>query len=144
MNSVSLTYKAEDESHGELAAKLRCGEFSGRGSAWFNISQVEEFAQSIGRYPIEADSAPLLESGFWKDDGTLDQVHFRIQIKPIGQRGMLSASVQLAATEMSTGVSSEIRVEFPVIYGDLARFQSSLLSHLNGQATEAILEQSLS
>jgi len=141
MNSVAITYKAEDEWHGELTAKLRGGEFTGRGSAWFNVSQVLEFARSIGTYPIEASSAPLLEGGFWKDDGTLDQVHFRIQIKPIGHRGMLSASVQLLATDNYTGFNSEIRVEFLVTYGDLASFQTSLLSHINGDAAEATLEQ---
>lgn len=144
MNSVSLTYTPEDEWHGELAAKLRGGEFTGRGSAWFNVSELLEFARSIGTYPIEASSALLLESGYWNDKGTLDQVHFRMKIKPVGKRGMLSASVHLSATENSADSSGEIRVEFPVTYGDLANFQSSLLSHLNGNAAEATLEQSRS
>ena len=142
MNSITLTYTPEDEWHGELAAKLRWGEFSGHGSAWFNVAEVRAFARSIGTYPIEASSALLIQGGSWNDDHTLDQVHFEFKIKPHGRTGALSARVHLLATDIYTSFASEVRVELPITYGDLANFQSSLFAHLNRQTAQATLKLS--
>ncbi|WP_412065759.1 hypothetical protein [Rhizobium sp. SYY.PMSO] len=142
MHSLILRYKAEDDWHGELSAIIACGDFTGRGAAWFNISDLMAFARSIEAYPIDTGSAPDLVGGTWKDKGTLDRATVHIRIEPIGHRGLLRVTVEVATNDNSPDFSGDLRVELSVTYRDLANFQSSLAQHLSGRSAEATLERS--
>jgi hypothetical protein len=141
---VFCHYRPEDEAHGELTAMVRCAEFVGKSSARFNLSQPQAFEQSLGAFPIDAGGMQVLEGGVWHQ-GVIDQLHVRILIAPLGQKGLLGVSVYLAtptSTEDVAGTNGEISLRFPVTYGDLARVQSSLRDHVRGFAPQAVLEQS--
>lgn len=143
MNRTTFKYKADDEWHGELSARLHCGEFTGYGSAWFNVSQILAFAKAIEAYPVAVENPATLEGGMW-ENGSIVQANLRIRIIPFGRKGHLTVSVELAPSNQPEGILNEVRVSYPVTYGDLGNFRSALIDHMHGRSAEATLEQSAS
>ena len=95
MKRLSISYKPEDISNGELTVTVQNEGFAGKSTAWFNIEKLRDFAEALGACPIVSGQEPVLLAGYWKD-GKLDDTHVSIRIEPSGPRGKIRIKVILA------------------------------------------------
>lgn len=142
---LHLSYRPDDEWHGQLDATVRSGAFSGRGSAWFNRQQLKEtFAAALRAFPLSASDPPMIEGGFWRKEqpGTLDQCHLRIHVRPYNSRGTLLVQVDLATecwASPDNDQQQSVTARFLAEYATLGEFASHLEQVLDGKRDEAIL-----
>ena len=102
---LQLTYRSDEEWTGEIIATVKSGVFSARGSAWFDRTHVKQtFLAALRSFPFSLTDSPMIEGGFWseRNQGTLDQCHLRIIIKPHNERGTLLVFVELATESWKT------------------------------------------
>ena len=147
MNSLSLSYRAEDQWHGELTATVESGDFCGRGAAWFTLAQLQEFARLARTYPIAEGQEPRLIGGFWDDDGQrLKQCHLSIQLSLHDRQGSIRLTVALG-TQTQDDDDRDLRhtltARFLTTYADIDRFGLALTSLLEGQTDAATLQEAL-
>jgi hypothetical protein len=130
---------------GELFAQAETGGFSGKAAAYFDIPQIEKFANAISEYPLPERSRCSLASGFGPV-GTepLHQEHLSIEIYPIDSRGHIGVQVRMATpiwTEMRPDSQKTAKVELLTSYEPLAKFSRDLLGLISGTVAEAVLEE---
>jgi hypothetical protein len=147
MHALSLTYKPEDDWHGELFAVVESGEFRGCGSAWFSTEQLRAFHRATGTYPLTLSAEPKLEGGYYDETGmALKQCHLSIQLTPHDPLGAVRVTVSVS-TQASCDDDRELRqsltARFLVNYGDIDRFRVDLAAMLESAAGEAVLTGAL-
>jgi hypothetical protein len=57
---LSLRFDDDGDGTGELLAQASSSGFSGEGGAWFSTSELQDFAEAIGMYPIQKEIHPTL------------------------------------------------------------------------------------
>ena len=144
MQRLTLSYRREDERHGEVTAHVESGTFAGRSSAWFRMEQLRAFGKALDRFPIVPGEEPTLIGGYWRSDDKVDQAHVFIRIEPAGLRGELRMRVTLATPDVPEGSSDQHSVQVAILisYADLGAFQRDLAALLDGKMPEACLEAS--
>jgi hypothetical protein len=96
---LTLRFKDDKDSTGELFATVRQGAFSGAASAWFGVDEVRAFGRALQeQFPLPFATPVTLEGGFWtsEDIPKLDQLHLRLSVYPIGGTGIIGIKVELA------------------------------------------------
>ena len=139
---LRLSYRPDDEWHGELSAVVKSGAFSGEGSAWFGRQRLEAFVPALHAFPLSAGNPPMIEGGYWRNDTTLEQCHLRIAVRPYDTRGSLLVQVDLASPSQTTADEDRqqlVTVRFLTEYAALATFASSLERLLEGKSSSAVL-----
>ncbi len=142
-DSLRLRASFDDDGTAELFAEVSANGFCGRGSAWFNVSQLSVFALELGqRFPLS--STLEIAGGYWSPSakGTLDQEHLAIAFYPVGGLGTVGCQVRLASQllpEQRPASQNSVRVEMFTSYHEVARFSASLLKLSFGEVDEAIL-----
>jgi len=53
-----LRFEDDGDGTGKLLAHATSGGFSGEGGAWFSISELQDFAEAIGMFPIPEGNPP--------------------------------------------------------------------------------------
>ena len=140
---LRLTLTPDDDGTAELHAEVVARGFSGRGSAWFNLSGLTEFANALGKaFPLQ--DAIELRGGYWgKEPGAgLTQEHLTVRFYPVGNRGAVGCQVRLATPIQEHDRPDEqhaVRVELTTHYQELQQFSTDMLSLANGVAHEAVL-----
>jgi hypothetical protein len=139
MNFLRLTYAPEDEWHGEVTAYIQCNGFTGRGSAWFGRSQIDDFLAQLEPCPISDSDAPVLSGGYFNRDGSLAEELIGIRIRPHNSTGTLRVSVHLADQVEHEGEKQQLNAVLLTTYAEVAVFKSALAAHLAGTTGEAEL-----
>ena len=139
---LRLTLAQDDDGTAELFAEVVANGFSGRGSAWFNLSDLAGFADTLSRtFPLQ--NAVELKGGYWHKDGSgLSQEHLALSFYPVGSRGTLGCQVRLATPIQEHDSPDErhsLRVELATYYQELQQFAKDLLGLANGAVREAVL-----
>lgn len=143
---LQLTYWTDEEWTGQITATVKSGAFSARGSAWFDRTQVKQtFLAALRCFPFSLTDAPMLEGGFWskENQGTLDQCHLRITIKPYNERGTLLVRVELATESWKTSdadLENRATIRFLTEYGMVDIFAQHLEEVLDGKRDVAVLK----
>lgn len=144
VNVLRLTYRPDDEWHGELFGCVESEGFKGKGSAWFGIGQLREFCALAGNFPISESDGPSLAGGFFDDgDHTLKQCHLAVRLSPHDPLGSIRVTVTLATPAWDSGdadLQRRVKTRFLVSYMDVERFRTSFEAMLDGQVEEAVLE----
>ena len=141
---IKLTFRNDCDGTGKLSVEGEGRGFAGRSGAYFDVSQVQDFARAIGEFPLPDSRRCAISSGFWSREtpGELDQEHVGIEVYPIDGRGHLGVQVRLS-TEVWQGTRSNsqksARFEIITTYQPLADFSRDLLALMSGTAAEAIL-----
>lgn len=143
---LRLKIDIEDDGTARLSAKVMSQGFSGHGSAWVGVPDIEDFAHRLATtYPLEASNKLSLRGGYW--DGAepprLDQRHLSIEFYPIGFRGEIGCRVELATSVQSQDrpeSQHSVAVEFRTTYEGIKAFSTSMLHLVNGIEPEAVLE----
>jgi len=96
---LQLRFEPDTDGTGELFARVRRGEYSGAGSAWFGCDQVESFGQALREtYPIPAGTALELRGGYWKHGATppeLEDVLLGITVCQASSTGAVAVRVEV-------------------------------------------------
>jgi hypothetical protein len=143
---LQLTAHVDDDGSADLFAIATSNGFAGQGSAWFNLSEIRDFATRIAKYPLQ--DAVEIAGGYFSDSrpGELAQTHLSIRVYLLDGRGQLGVRVTLTdphhAGDRVEAVHS-VALEIRTIYNRLERFSRDLLNLLDGRATEAVLEEEL-
>lgn len=58
-NSLRLSLEPDDDGTCELFATVSVNGFSGNGSAWFNLCDLEKFAKEFMAYPLRPENLPI-------------------------------------------------------------------------------------
>lgn len=141
-----LTYRPEDNGHGQLHATVVSPPFAGSGSAWFTRETLKhEFISALREYPLSASKPPTIAGGFAGKStgpGTPDQCHLRIVVKPYDARGSLLVSVHFASEfwdNSSKELQQSMTARFRVEYSAIDAFASEFEELLDGSGQTAIL-----
>ena len=126
----------------ELIVDGASGPFRGRGSAWFSVARLAEFAHEIEAFPLPAE-APELAGGYWCQDGTgIEQQHLRMRVAQIERRGVVGIQLEFATpvqngdrTEGQSRAAFEVRTD----YAALGRFAHDLARLASGDVDVAEL-----
>lgn len=143
--SLTLEFRDDSDGTGELVATVEVHGFAGRGSAWFGITQIDEFADALGQFPLPVDSRYELAGGFWKEH-RLVQEHLGIEVYPIGPRGRIGIQVRVATeySELWPGFRPEAqmmaRMEIITSYQPLLYFSKGLKDLVRGSSKQVRLE----
>jgi len=142
---LHLSYRPDDEWHGQLDAVVTSGAFTGRGSAWFSRDHLKDtFIAALREFPLSVSNPPLVEGGFWSKakSGTLEQCHLRINVRPHDARGSLLVQVDLATESWTTPDKDQqqcVTARFLTEYAAIDAFASQLEQVLDGQREAAVL-----
>jgi hypothetical protein len=137
-----LSYQADADGTGKLKVVVGSRGFSGESAAWFDTTNLKDFARSLSIYPLADDDHPNIHGGFGGNlrTGSSPQEHVRLEIGPVGGKGQVGIWVHLA-TEVwpDTRPESfyEVRLELLTTYERLRMFSIHLLRVLEGDLSEA-------
>jgi hypothetical protein len=142
---LRLRFQDDHDGTGKLLARAETAGFAGESAAYFNISEIEEFAAAIGGFPIPENESYSIASGFGKKDesGELEQEHLGIEAYLLdAQRGYVGVQVRMA-TELWSPARPEsqkaARIEIVTTYEPLSKFSKDLIGLVHGTLSEALL-----
>jgi hypothetical protein len=146
--TLRLSVQRDTDGTLELFVEAAADGFGGRASAWFAEQQLADFAEQLNAFPICADGPPVLEGGFWSQEGHgLEQAHVQLKVVPIDRRGTLAVQVRLATPtwpddrpDSQRRAALEVRIDYAL----LQEFSRSVAQLATGHRDEALLESSLS
>lgn len=145
MSTLSIWYAPEDAEHGQLIAQAQSGKFAGRSSAWFNRSELMEFANRLATYPLPWGMVVTLQGGYWSeaaDDG-LTQIHLRLAFQPHDRTGHIRVSIILADPYEDTQadeLANSANLYFLTTYNCVSAFRQELLALIRGESGVAQLQ----
>lgn len=146
MGWLRLTIDADDDGTAELFARFEANGFSGKGSAWFDLIDLQAKADDFGKYPLQVTETPFIQGGYWKKDASkeIEQEHLHISAYPINLRGGIGMRIRAATPFQQEDASSAVHsasIELKVTYEQLGRFSSELKELARGNLKEVILEE---
>jgi hypothetical protein len=126
----------------ELSARFQNAAFSGEGSAWFNVAEIEAFAKSLASHPLR--TAVSLQGGFWHStERRIDHEHLFLAAYPIDGVGHIGFKVR-ATTPIHSNDRPEQKhsseIELRIEYEQLRHFSAALVEVIHGARTDALLE----
>lgn len=143
-NSLRLTLEPDDDGTCELFAGVSVNGFSGKGSAWFNLQDLEVLSKEFKTYPLRPENLPTIAGGIWSKDikGELEQPHLFIKPYPIGSTGEVGVRIELATPlYQSDRPESQhvVKVEIKTDYNSLESFAKQLVQLARLQRKDAVL-----
>ena len=143
---LRTAYRSDEEWTGQIIATAKSGTFSAQGAAWFDRTHVKRtFLASLRCFPLTSASPPTIEGGFGgqEKEGSLDQCHLRIIIKPYNARGTLLVHVDLASEFWKTpdlDLQNRATIRFLTEYAAVEGFAEQFEEVLDGKREEAVLK----
>lgn len=145
LGHLRLWVKLEDDNTGELYAEFEAHGFSGRSSAWFQMSNLVKQAKEFARYPLVSGHNPCVNGGFWNSDATeIVEEHLHISTYPTHARGGVALFVSLAVPRDDSsrpGLHCNASVELKASYEQLAKFSRDLESLACGNTTAIVFSE---
>ena len=143
---LRMWIKVEDDNTGELFAEFDAYEFSGRGSAWFQLNNLVGQAKDFAQYPIFPANSPCINGGFWNVDATeILEEHLHVSAYPTNPQGGVALFVRLALPrddQNRPGLHCSASVELKASYELLTKFSRDLESLASGNVTEIYFYES--
>lgn len=139
MNRLRIRLIPDSDGTGELEAHVSSDEFAGVGKAYFNLSDIVDFAGSLKKFPLSTEHPPTIDGGFGAPH---PQCHLRLRIQPYNARGVLLVKVDLATKSWDTGdrdLQQHVSARFLTEYAPLNRFADEMRHLVDGAVDEAIL-----
>jgi len=141
---LRLKLQSDSDGTGQLIADVSSSGFSGHGRAWFNLDDLDHFAERLTTIPLSPESPVCLEGGYWSMEkrGTLKQVHLSIRIYPIGSKGQVGARIHVADCLESRDrpeSQNQASLELKTSYRALESFAEQIRRLRLSDANEAIL-----
>ena len=142
---IVIYFDSDEDGTGELFVEANSNNFAGNSSAWFNKTELLDFANALTVYPLAENNLPKLASGFWRSNvkGELKEEHLVISVYPIDGVGNLGVQVKLATqrwSEMCPESQHLVRLEITTNYNALETFSKELVVLINGRVENATLQ----
>src|SRR5579862_7138544 len=133
-NYLSLRFANDGDGTGQLSARAEASGFAGRSAAYFNIEDLENFARSMARHPLEGTIE--VSSGFGKSGpDEVDQEHLAIRVYPLDRRGHIGVQIRMATPiwpDIRRQLEMAAKLELVTDYEPLRKFGADLISLLRG------------
>jgi hypothetical protein len=146
MPGVLRIYLDEDsDGLGLLSVIFEAAGFSGIGSAWFDLKELEKHVERFAAFPISAENFPCIKGGYWNANATkLEQEHVCLSVEPRGGLGNLVISVKVAnlgdgQVEQRFCASGDLRCD----YSQLSNFVQDFIKLIHGELKEVVLNESI-
>jgi hypothetical protein len=139
-SELRLAVSIDHDGECGVAAFLNTGEFRGRGHAWLNAADLEDFSVAAKQLANSSSGEAVLSGGCLSADGTPDYT-VRLVFRPYGSRGHILLAAELA-NGSRTGDSAPSRLFACLIVEPAAldRFAAQLVGIAAGARVEAVLE----
>jgi hypothetical protein len=142
---LKIKWNPDDDGNGELSIEASANGFSGRGSAWFAPTALQNEADKFSQFPIPEDNLPIIQGGFWSKDvkEQLEQEHVFLSLRPLNRTGHIVFMVRLASERYSKQRDGDFKVELQIEtnYEELRLFPQRMRDLLEGTLPELILGQ---
>lgn len=71
---LKIALQKDDDGTAGLIASVKKGTFSGAGEAWFNISDINKFANELKSFAETTKNPLIIEGGHWDGKGNLKRI----------------------------------------------------------------------
>ncbi|MHA6832895.1 hypothetical protein [Ralstonia pseudosolanacearum] len=137
---ITIRLNLENDGSGELFVEFFLNGFSGQGSAWFGLDQLEDQVKNFSEFPLSLDHLPCIRGGYWNEDATeIQQEHVYLSARPRGLTGDVIFVVRLA-TPVETGMESDLHysasAELRVTYQQMSEFSANFIRLIRGEIVE--------
>lgn len=135
---LRLTYRPDHAARGEVTVSVSAEGFCGRGSAWFDRDEIEDF---IAQLDAADETTPALAGGFFAASRLIDEhVGLRILPEAIGRRRVRVHLATLVPSGSGADLRQELTASFMTTATEIARFKEALTGLLAGTLSEAVLD----
>lgn len=141
-NCLEVKLVSDDDGTVGLVAEVHSGDFSGKGEAWFKISEISAFVDQLLEFAQTTKNPPSIEGGFWGDDGELSELLLSFKFYSFSNY-RLGAHIVLADhpyTDCREEEVSRISVELKPVAQKVIEFCDQLKQLLLQKIDVAILE----
>lgn len=143
-NFLSLKLEPDSDGTCELHGSFEANRFSGHGSAWFNIYEIENLSDAlVDTYPL---AEPIvIEGGHWGDK-KIKQLHLGLYFYSFNQKGQIICKVKMSDYPHGyedTDNFCMTQATFITNYENLRSFGKNLKLLVKSDIEEAILEGDL-
>ncbi|WP_162898935.1 hypothetical protein [Ralstonia solanacearum] len=140
---ITIRLNMESDGSGELLVEFLLNGFSGHGSAWFDLVQLEDQVKHFSEFPLSPDHLPCIRGGYWNEDATkIQQEHVYLSARPRGLTGDVVFVVRLA-TPVEAGMDSDLHysvsAELRATYQQLSEFSANFVRLIRGEIDEVRL-----
>jgi hypothetical protein len=126
---------------GELIVTAWAKGFAGHSSAYFNASEILDFAAGLEKYPLPGEDILEIRSGHLVATTQELDEHVRITILPVTSLGQVAVVVHLAESWPDRpSARSEVRIDLLTTYERLRAFSSALARVIRGKQDLARLD----
>ncbi len=141
-----LRFYDGDDGTGNLSFQANSNGFAGEGDAWVSTGELQDFADSIAKFPLSEQEPPKFSCGFYKSDGSryLVEEHFMLRVYPTDRVGHLGIQVRITPELMTNDRRPEsqhtVTLEITTSYETLLQFSKGLKALLAGRVEEVVLD----
>lgn len=140
---LQLLLTIDDDRSCKLTLEFELDSFRGAGSAWFNLSDVSAFFQSIKAFPLQSDSQYRLAGGYFNADGSaLKEQHVLIEVVQLEQAGKLRLCLGVATPSKDEHAFHSSSSSVSITYQELAELSDGGAALCQGACEEFILKLS--
>jgi hypothetical protein len=146
-NYLRLRFLDDGDGTGKLMAWAAADGFSGESGAYFNVEELEEFAEALQVFPLPPDDhRRSIASGFGGKENhvTLEREHLGISVYLANpQRGYVGIQVRMATAvwpDLRPESKKQAVIEILATYEPVSKSSRDLLSILRGSLKEAVIE----
>jgi hypothetical protein len=146
-NYLRLRFLDDGDGTGKLMAWAAADGFSGESNAYFDVQELNEFAEALNLFPLPPeDRRRSIAGGFGTrgDPTRVAQEHLAISVYLVNpQRGYAGIQVRMATPvwpDTRPESKKQAIVEILATYEPLSKFSRDLLSVLGGKLNEAVIE----
>lgn len=132
----------DDDGTAGIIAEVKSNGFSGKGEAWFNLSDITSFANQLEAFAKDLNNPPIIEGGHWTGDGELSEKLLCLRLYPISTHriGMQVVLADYPYTDCRPEEISRVSLELRPEAQATIEFAQQLARLVNAQSGEAILE----
>lgn len=132
----------DDDGTAGIIAEVNNDGFSGKGEAWFNLSDISSFATQLEAFAKSLNNPPIIEGGHWNGEGELSEKLLSLRLYPISTHriGMEVILADYPYTDCRPEEISRVSVELRPEAQATIEFAQQLAGLVNTHSGEAILE----
>ncbi len=143
MNShLKVHLDHDDDGTAGIIAEVKSNGFSGKGEAWFNLSEIKSFASQLEEFAKSLNNPPTIEGGYWNGEGELSEILLSLRLYQIATHriGMQVILADYPYTDCRAEEISRVSLELKPEAQATIEFAHQLARLANTENGEAILE----
>jgi hypothetical protein len=140
---LNIKLYREDDGTAGLSACVLTGDFSGSGTAWFNLTEIEEYSRKVKLFAETLENPPNIAGGYYDLEGNLENTLLSFRMYLISRRGYIGFLVELANhpyTSCRPEEISRVSVELKTTPQSLIDFSNGIDQLIRGNVDEVVLK----